>query len=147
MDGENSVQDIERELHDMLRDIDSISVNSSKALEIIDARSTMRSQGASCFEASLECIKVIPRPSLNFDYVAVICIWKAASACISRSAVQLHARARNSCLIQNEFKGDAASFEAQFEAVADKLLGENVSFQFVCVCVCDSSFCICRSHC
>ena len=38
--------------------------------------------------------------------------------------MQLHARARNSCLIQNEFKGDASTFETQFEAVADKLLGD-----------------------
>ena len=46
--------------------------------------------------------------------------------------MQLHARARNSCLIQNEFKGDASSFETQFEAVADKLLGDtsNIDVDF-----------------
>ena len=48
---------------------------------------------------------------------------KDASTSISRCAVQLHASARNSCLLQNEFKGDASSFETQFEAVADKLIG------------------------
>jgi hypothetical protein len=57
---------------------------------------------------------------------------KAASACVSRCAVQLHARARNSCLVQNEFKGDTASFEMQFEAIADKLLGNTADDAFDC---------------
>ena len=65
MDGENDIQDIERELHDMLKDIDSMSPNSSKALEILDSRSSMRSQGVTCFESSLECIKVMPKFCLS----------------------------------------------------------------------------------
>jgi hypothetical protein len=58
MDGENDVQDIGRELHDMMKDIDSIALHSSKALEHLDTRSVFRSQHASCFEGSIECIKV-----------------------------------------------------------------------------------------
>ncbi len=61
LDGENVIQEIERELYDMLKDIDSISLTSSNVLETFDARSAMRSQGVSSFESSLECIKVPPR--------------------------------------------------------------------------------------
>jgi hypothetical protein len=57
MDGEIDVQDIGRELHDMMKDIDSITLHSSKALEYLDAMSVRRSH-ASCFEGSIECIKV-----------------------------------------------------------------------------------------
>ena len=57
MDGEIDVQDIGRELHDMMKDIDSITLHSSKALEYLDAMSVRRSH-ASCIEGSIECIKV-----------------------------------------------------------------------------------------
>jgi hypothetical protein len=52
MDGENEFQDIERELYDMLKDIDSMSPNSSKALKTLDSRSSVRSQRVTCFESS-----------------------------------------------------------------------------------------------
>jgi hypothetical protein len=65
---------------------------------------------------------------------------KAASACVSRGAVQVHARARNICLVQNEFKGDATSFEMQFEAVADKLLGKADDALPLCLFCCVMTF-------
>ena len=67
-DGEKIIQDVGRQLHDMLKDIDSISVHSSKALETLEAKSLSRSQAAACFETSIECIKV----SLMFFH-AILC--------------------------------------------------------------------------
>jgi hypothetical protein len=73
---------------------------------------------------------------------------KDASASISRCAVQLHASARNSCLLQNEFKGDASSFETQFEAVADKLIGDSaVELLSLCGLRKKDHSVFCRSRC
>jgi hypothetical protein len=62
VDCENEIQDLGRELHDMLKDIDSVSLHSASALAALDARgSVLTSQGAACYEASIDCIKVFLR--------------------------------------------------------------------------------------
>ncbi len=68
VDGENDIQDIGRELRDMLKDIDSISLQSSKALAALDGRSVLRSQDVACYESSVECIKVL----LTFDHLLLL---------------------------------------------------------------------------
>ncbi len=69
-DCENEIQDLGRELHDMLKDIDSMSLHSSSALVALDASGSMLvSQDAARYEASIDCIKV----TLIFPHLLLMC--------------------------------------------------------------------------